>query len=108
MIRARTNGERGHAPGVLRPHTLERRLFGWMLALLLVPALVLSGAALLIGSESMQVIGTLGPWNEVGESGRSLFDAAAPAARNDPALAHALDVHQRNLSASLLQARRWS
>lgn len=99
---------RRRAGGVLQRHTLERRLFGWLLALLLVPALLILGSALLIGSRSMQLVGTLGPWTEVAESGRSLFDAAGPAARRDTALFHALDVHQRNLSASLTQARRWS
>jgi nitrogen fixation/metabolism regulation signal transduction histidine kinase len=99
---------RRRAGGVLQRHTLERRLFGWLLALLLVPSLLILGSALIIGSRSMQLVGTLGPWNEVAESGRSLFDAAGPAARNDTTLSRALDAHQRNLSASLTQARRWT
>jgi nitrogen fixation/metabolism regulation signal transduction histidine kinase len=37
-----------------------------------------------------------------------LVDAAAPAARDDTTLARAIDNHQRNLSASLIQARRWT
>jgi nitrogen fixation/metabolism regulation signal transduction histidine kinase len=94
--------------GVLRQHTLERRLFGWLLAFLLVPALLTAGVAVLIGSQSVELVGTLGPWAEVAQSGRALCDAAAPAARRDTALARAVDLHQRNLSASLTQARRWS
>ena len=94
--------------GAARQHTLERRLFGWLLTLLLVPTMIILGAALLVGSRSVELIGTLGPWTEVAASGRSLFDEAAAAARSDTSLANAIDVHQRNLSASLVQARRWS
>lgn len=99
---------RRRAGGILQRHTLERRLFGWLLAILLVPSILIGGGALLIGSRSMQLVGTLGPWNEVAESGRTLIDAAAPAARNDSALSRALEAHQRNLSGSLTQARRWT
>lgn len=94
--------------GVLRQNTLERRLFGWLLSLLLFPAMLLLAVLFFAGSRSVQLIGTLGPWTEVAQSGRTLFDAAAPAARTDTGLARALDVHQRNLSASLVEARRWT
>ncbi|HEX6693645.1 MAG TPA: ATP-binding protein [Longimicrobiales bacterium] len=94
--------------GALRQQTLARRLFGWLLALLLVPTLVLIAAALLVGSRSVELFGTLGAWDEVAESGRIVFEAAEPAARRDTALASALREHQRNLSGSLTQARRWA
>src|SRR5690606_40530754 len=93
---------------MLRRHSLERRLFGWLLALALVPPLLVLGVALTIGAGSLGWMGTLGPWDRVGESGRALFEAAAPAAGQDSALAGALEQHRRELSESLVQARRWS
>ena len=93
---------------MLRQQTLARRLFGWLLALLLVPTLILITAALLVGSRSVELFGTLGAWDEVAESGRVLFEKAESAARADTALAGAVSRHQRDLSGSLTQARRWA
>lgn len=93
---------------MLRRHSLERRLFGWLLALALVPPLVVLIIALTIGAGSLGWMGTLGPWDRVGESGRTLFEAAAPAATQDSVLGAALEQHRRELSESLVQARRWS
>ena len=93
---------------MLRRHSLERRLFGWLLALALVPPLVVLIVALTIGAGSLGWMGTLGPWDRVGESGRELFQAAAPAAETDTALAAALEQHRSQLSESLVQASRWS
>jgi nitrogen fixation/metabolism regulation signal transduction histidine kinase len=64
--------------------------------------------ALTIGAGSLDWMGTLGPWDRVGESGRTLFDAAATAAEEDSVLAGALEQHRRELSTSLVQASRWS
>ena len=94
--------------GVLRPHTLERRLFGWLLALLLIPTIIISAIAFLAGSRSVELLGTLGAWDEVAQSGRTVLDAAAQSPVRDSSLTAALDEHQRNLSSSLTQARRWS
>lgn len=93
---------------MLRRHSLERRLFGWLLALALVPPLIVLIIALTIGAGSLGWMGTLGPWDRVGESGRTLFQAAAPAAAQDSALSAALEQHRRELGESLVQARRWS
>lgn len=93
---------------MLRRHSLERRLFGWLLALALVPSLVVLLVALTIGAGSLDWMGTLGPWDRVGASGRALFDAAAPAAEQDSVLAAALEQHRRELTTSLVQASRWS
>lgn len=98
----------GWSQRLLRRHSLERRLFGWLFALLLVPALLTISIALFLGSRSVEWIGTLGPWDQVAESGRTLFDAAGPAAERDSVLAGALAAHQRALSTSVIQARRWS
>ena len=99
---------RGWPFRVLPRHSLERRLFGWLLALLLIPAIIAVSLSLLVGSRSVEWIGTLGPWDQVAESGRRLFDAAAPSASRDSALAAALRTHERELSTSVIQARRWS
>jgi nitrogen fixation/metabolism regulation signal transduction histidine kinase len=93
---------------MLQRRGLERRLFGWMLVLALVPALGLVALGTWVWTDSLDRISTLGPWDRVGESGRTVFDAAAAAAEADPALAEALDRHREELSGSLLLARRWA
>jgi signal transduction histidine kinase len=93
---------------MLRRHSLERRLFAWLLALALVPAALLLGAGLGAAGRTLDYLGTLGPWSRVADSGRALFDAAAPAAAADPALDAALEAHRGELSESLVQAQRWS
>ena len=49
---------------MLRRHSLERRLFGWLLALALVPPLIVLALALTIGAGSLGWMGTLGPWDQ--------------------------------------------
>ncbi len=93
---------------MLRRQGLERRLFGWMLALALAPALFLVMVGVWLWVGSLDWVGTLGPWDRVAESGRLVFDAAAPAAESDSALAAALARHREELSASLRLARRWA
>jgi len=92
---------------MLRKRRLEHRLFGWLTALAVLPALLVLAASLVIGSRSLRWMGTLGPWNQVAESGRVLIEAAerAPA---DSALLAAAERHRQNLSSSLMQANRWS
>jgi two-component system, NtrC family, nitrogen regulation sensor histidine kinase NtrY len=93
---------------VLRRFSLERRLFGWLLALALVPALVLVAIGTWSSAGWIEWLGTLGPWARLADSGRELFDAAAPAAAADPLLAEALERHRQELSASLVFAQRWA
>lgn len=93
---------------MLRRRSLERRLFGWMLVLTLVPALGLVAAGTWIWSDSLDRINALGPWDRVGETGREVFEAAEAAAASDPELAAALERHREELSGSLLLARRWT
>lgn len=92
---------------VPRKRTFERRLFGWLLALSVLPALIVLAGALFVGARSLSLVGTLGPWEQVAESGRVLIEAAesAPA---DSALAAAAEQHRSDLSNSLMQANRWS
>jgi signal transduction histidine kinase len=93
---------------LLRLDRLERRLFGWLLLLTLVPMFTLLIVGYTVSARSLQWVGTLGPWNSVAESGRALIEAAEPAASADSGLAHALETHRRELSSSVLLARRWS
>lgn len=92
---------------MLRRHSLERRLFGWMLALALVPALALVLAGAWLWAGSLEWVGTLGPWDRVAESGRVVFEVADSVAPLDSALVEALGRHREELSASLRLARRW-
>jgi nitrogen fixation/metabolism regulation signal transduction histidine kinase len=92
---------------VFGPRSLERRLFGWMLALTLVPGLLVLAAAVLVGGRSLSYLGTLGPWEEVASTGRAVFQAADSVPAVDPALAEALDRHREGLSSSVVQASRW-
>lgn len=93
---------------ILRRRTLERRLFGWLLALTLIPPLAVLGAAGWISRGTLDWFGTLGPWAAVSESGRALIDAAERAGSADPALADAARTHRAELSSSLVQAQRWA
>ncbi|HEX6135620.1 MAG TPA: HAMP domain-containing sensor histidine kinase [Longimicrobiales bacterium] len=92
---------------LLRLDRLERRLFGWLLLLTLLPMFALLGAGYILTARSLQWVGTLGPWDSVAESGRALIEAAEPAAMEDAALAVAVESHRRELSSSVMLARRW-
>src|SRR5690606_17466739 len=93
---------------MLRRRTLERRLFGWLLAFALAPALLVLALATWVWTGSLDRVSTLGPWTTIAESGRIVLDAAQNAAANDSALAAALEQHRDHLSASLVLARRWA
>ncbi|MBI4544068.1 MAG: hypothetical protein HY703_02605 [Gemmatimonadetes bacterium] len=92
---------------MLPRRSLERRLFGWLFLLALVPALGVLGLATWSWTRSLEWVGTLGPWGYVAETGRAVFQAA-DSIRPDPELATALARHREELSSSLLLARRWS
>lgn len=92
---------------LLRLDRLERRLFGWLLLLTIVPMFILLGIGYTITARSLEWVGTLGPWDTVAESGRTLIDAAEPAAADDAELATAVANHRRELSSSVVLARRW-
>ena len=87
--------------------SLERRLFGWLLAFALVPGLLVVAGGLGVADRSLDWFGTLGPWSHVAESGRQLFEAIDSAAVTDPAVADAVAAHRAALSESLTQAGRW-
>jgi two-component system, NtrC family, nitrogen regulation sensor histidine kinase NtrY len=98
----------GPVQRLLRLDRLERRLFGWLLLLTLVPMFTLLIGGYVLSARSLRWVGTLGPWDSVAESGRALVDAATPLAATDTTLARTLDAHRRELSSSVLLARRWS
>jgi len=87
--------------------SLERKLFGWLAALAVLPSLLVLAVSIAVGSRSLRWIGTLGPWDQVAESGRALIDEAqrAPA---DTVLARLAEAHRQELSESLIQANRWN
>ncbi len=91
-----------------RAGSLERRIFGRLLLLALVPPLILLAIGTWAGAGSIGLVTTLEPWDRVAESGRALFEAAGRDSASDPALAAAVDRHRRELSESLVLARRWS
>ncbi|MGD8277074.1 MAG: ATP-binding protein [Gemmatimonadota bacterium] len=91
-----------------RRKRLERKLFGWLAALALLPTLAVLLVALAVGSRSLHGLGTLGPWAGVAESGRALIDAAEAADSLGGPLRTAADRHRNDLSESLRQAGRWT
>jgi len=93
---------------MLGRNSLERRLFGWLLLLALIPPLAVLGTAVAAGAGWFEWLGTLGPWERVADSGRALIEASAEAARSDTALANAAARHEQQLSVSLVQASRWA
>ncbi|MFO7893375.1 MAG: ATP-binding protein [Longimicrobiales bacterium] len=86
--------------------TLERRLLGWLLALTVAPALLLLAVGGWALATSLDVAGSLGPWEEVAASGRRVVELAEPA--GDSVLIEALAAHRDALSQSLTQAHRWT
>ena len=94
------------SPGDVGGRTLERRLLGWLLALTVAPALLVLAVGGWALATSLDVAGSLGPWEEVAASGRRVVELAEPA--GDSALDQALAVHRDALSQSLTQARRWT
>jgi len=93
---------------LLRRNSLERRLFGWLLAAALVPMAVLLVFGTWVWSGALDRMIGAGPWVELAESGRAVFEAAESAAAVDPELARALERHREELSTSLVLARRWA
>lgn len=91
---------------LIRPRSLERRLFLWLMLVALTPSLSVLAIASWAAREASTLVGSTGSWTRVAESGRALIDVAekTPA---DPQLAAAADAHRRQLSTSLTQARRW-
>ncbi|MGH7483516.1 MAG: hypothetical protein ACRELV_15300, partial [Longimicrobiales bacterium] len=88
---------------------LERRLFGWLFAASLLPALAILLVAVWAGGRALEATGSLGPWESVASSGRALFERIDAQEEAVPAdVRRAADSHRERVSASLSLARRWS
>ena len=91
---------------LIRPHSLERRLFLWLMLVALTPSLSVFAIASWAGREASGWVGATGSWTRVADSGRALIEEAEKRP-DDPALRAAAEAHRRQLSTSLTQARRW-
>lgn len=79
-----------------------------MVAIALTPAVGVLLVGTWIWTGAFDWLGTLGPWQEVAESGRVVLEAASGPAAQDSALAAALAEHRDALSSSVSLARRWA
>lgn len=88
---------------------LERRLFWWLFAVSVVPAFFVLVGSVWIGARTLDLVGSLGPWEQVAESARTLLDQTdGLGADAPPALREAAERHRAEVSESLGFARRWS
>lgn len=90
---------------LIRPRSLERRLFLWLMLVALIPSLSVLAIASWAGREASGWMGATGSWSRVAESGRVLIENAEQ--HDDPELRAAAANHRQQLSTSLTQARRW-
>lgn len=89
----------------MRPRRpFERRLRTALLLFSVLPSLALLGVGTWLLSAAVEGAGSPAAWERMAESGRELLGRAEAA--GDPALRRAAEEHRRELSASLLQARR--
>lgn len=85
--------------------SFERRLLLVLVLFSLIPSLALLGLGTYLVSESVSLTASADAWERVGDSGRELVEAAERS--GNPDLARAAARHRDELSASLLQSRRW-
>jgi signal transduction histidine kinase len=85
--------------------SFERRLLLALILISLVPSLTLLGLSTFVVSETVSLTGSVTAWERVAESGREVIERAQ--ASGDPALEAAAARHRDELTASLVQARRW-
>lgn len=90
---------------LLRPRTLQGRIFAALLVVVLVPALAALGAAMISLQSIGEGSGTLGAWDAVAESGRDLLAAIDSTRDADPALLAAAERHRQALSESVRLSR---
>jgi signal transduction histidine kinase len=84
--------------------SFERRLFGVLLLVSVLPSMVALGAGAWTASRAAALVGGTTGWERVAESGRDLVAGAEDS--GEARLAAAADRHRRELSNSLVQARR--
>lgn len=88
-----------------RTRSFRRNVFKTVLVVALTPAAVALIAATLLLRGMGTGSGTLGPWDQVAESGRELITAARLAAPDDPEVERLAAEHQAALTASVRQSR---
>jgi two-component system, NtrC family, nitrogen regulation sensor histidine kinase NtrY len=93
---------------MLKRRSLEGRLFGRLFVMALVPTLLVLLGGVWVGARVLDLAGSLGPWEQVADSGKELLDALAPATLTDARVAAAAKRHRAQLSESLVLARRWA
>jgi signal transduction histidine kinase len=94
-------------PEVLMPARgfFERRLLITLALFSLLPTLALLGLGAWSISEAVLITGAPAAWERAADTGGALIRAAETS--GDPALIEAAALHRDELSASLIQARRW-
>lgn len=92
---------------LIRPRSIERRLFLWLLIITLVPSLSVLAAASWAGREAARWVGVSGSWTGVATTGRALIEQSEQSAAANAQLRKTAEEHRRQLSTSLTQARRW-
>jgi nitrogen fixation/metabolism regulation signal transduction histidine kinase len=90
---------------MVRPRSFRRNVFRTVLVVALTPAAVALIATTLLLRGMGTGTGTLGPWDQVAESGGALIAAARAAAPDDPEVARLAAEHQEALTASVRQSR---
>jgi two-component system nitrogen regulation sensor histidine kinase NtrY len=85
--------------------SFERRLLLALVFFSVVPSLLLLGLGAYVVSESVSLTASAAAWERVADSGRELLEEAERS--GSPDLAGAAARHRTELSASLLQSRRW-
>ncbi len=93
---------------MLKRRSLERRLFGWLFALSLFPALVVMLGGIWLTSRALDWSSSLVPWERVADSGRELLQTIPAEAPGDSALTQAAERHRAELQSSLVLAKRWA
>ena len=85
--------------------SFQGRIFLAILAVMLVPAAITAIGGTLTGQGIRTVVGTLGAWDSVAESGRELIASLDSAGIEDPAVREAAAEHREALSESVRQSR---
>ena len=88
--------------------SFRQRIFLALLVVALVPAAGTVAAGAFAFRSLGSTVGTLGPWDAVAESGRTLIDAATSAALGDSTVTSAAATHREALSESVRLARAFA
>jgi signal transduction histidine kinase len=90
---------------MLRIKSFQRRLLLALLGVGLLPAVILLAVGARVLVQGVDLVGTAGPWAQVGESGQRLLAGLDSAGVDDPAVREAARAHREALSESLRISR---